>query len=131
MRHCNSLSNLQSYPEEGSVAYLVLDTESCSIYILDQKAFTILDSLGLLSPPVFLIVSGLFDLEYRIVVANRRGELCVLRRGWYTAKVFTALNSLVSGEKNVTVATMDNCLVSLCQQQGIEIMELELILTFL
>ena len=99
------------------MACLVLGTESCSVYILDPEAFTIMDSLGLPSPPVFLSVSGLYDVEFRIVVACRSGELCVLKRGWQTAKVITALDSqpvgLVRREKNVTVATMDNCLVSI------------------
>ena len=44
--------------EEGSVACLVLGTESCSVYILDPEAFTIMDSLGLPSPPVFLTATG-------------------------------------------------------------------------
>ena len=46
------------YVEEGSVSCLVLGTESCSVYILDPEAFTIMDSLGLPSPPVFLTASG-------------------------------------------------------------------------
>ena len=41
----------------------------------------------------------------------------MLKRGWQTAKVITALDSqpvgLVRREKNVTVATMDNCLISI------------------
>ena len=104
------------------MACLVLGTESCSVYILDPEAFTIMDSLGLPSPPVFLSVSGLYDVEFRIVVACRSGELCVLKRGWQTAKVITALDSqpvgLVRREKNVTVATMDNCLVSINNKVG-------------
>ena len=44
--------------EEGSVACLVLGTESSSVYILDPEAFTILDSLDIQSPPVFITASG-------------------------------------------------------------------------
>ena len=40
------------------MACLVLGTESCSVYILDPEAFTILDSLDIPSPPVFLTASG-------------------------------------------------------------------------
>ena len=40
------------------MACLVLGTESCSVYILDPEAFTIMDSLGLPSPPVFINSSG-------------------------------------------------------------------------
>ena len=107
----------KSHPEEGSVACLVLGTESSSIYILDPEAFTIMDSLGLPSPPVLLSVSGLYDVEFRIIVACRSGELCVLKRGWQTAKIITPLDSqpvgLVRRDKNITVATMDNTLTSI------------------
>ena len=76
-----------------------------------------MDSLGLPSPPVFLSVSGLYDVEFRIIVACRSGELCVLKRGWQSAKVISHLDSqpvgLVRRDKNVTVATMDGCLMSI------------------
>ncbi|XP_023347935.1 Bardet-Biedl syndrome 1 protein homolog, partial [Eurytemora carolleeae] len=61
----------KSYAEEGSVACLVLGTESSSVYILDPEAFTIMDSLALPSPPVFLTAAGLYDVEYRILVVCR------------------------------------------------------------
>ena len=98
------------------MACLVLGTESCSVYILDPEAFTIMDSLGLPSPPVLLSVSGLYDVEFRIIVACRSGELCVLKRGWQTAKIICPLDSqpvgLVRRDKNITVATMDNSLMA-------------------
>ena len=53
------------------MACLVLGTESCSVYILDPEAFTIMDSLALPAPPVLLSVAGQYDVEYRIVVACR------------------------------------------------------------
>ena len=53
------------------MACLVLGTESSSIYILDPEAFTIMDSLELPSPPVFLSVTGLYDVEFRILVTCR------------------------------------------------------------
>ena len=95
----------------------MLGTESSSIYILDPEAFTIMDSLGLPSAPVFLSVAGLYDVEFRIIVACRSGELCVLKRGWQTAKIICPLDSqpvgLVRREKNVIVATMDNTFMSI------------------
>ena len=36
----------------------MLGTESSSVYILDPEAFTIMDSLALPSPPVFLTAAG-------------------------------------------------------------------------
>lgn len=75
------------------MACLVLGTESSSIYILDPEAFTIMDSLELPSPPVFLSVTGLYDVEFRILVTCRSGALCLLKRGWGTAKVLCQLDS--------------------------------------
>ena len=93
------------------MACLVLGTESCSVYILDPEAFTIMDSLALPAPPVLLSVAGQYDVEYRIVVACRSavvlntfeglkppcccrtGQLCVLKRGWAAARVLTSLDS--------------------------------------
>ena len=72
---------------------MVLGTESSSVYILDPEAFTIMDSLSLPAPPVFLSVTGLYDVEYRIVVACRNGALCALKRGWQTARVICPLDS--------------------------------------
>ena len=95
----------------------MLGTESCSVYILDPEAFTIMDSLSLPAPPVFLSVTGLYDVEYRIVVACRNGALCALKRGWQTARVICPLDSqplgLIRREKSITVATMDNNLMAL------------------
>ncbi|XP_023347799.1 Bardet-Biedl syndrome 1 protein homolog isoform X2 [Eurytemora carolleeae] len=106
----------KSYAEEGSVACLVLGTESSSVYILDPEAFTIMDSLALPSPPVFLTAAGLYDVEYRILVVCRDGSLCYLKRGWPAAKIISQLDSqavgLIRREKNLVIATMDNRLFS-------------------
>ena len=61
------------------MACLVLGTESSSIYILDPEAFTIMDSLELPSPPVFLSVTGLYDVEFRILVTCRLVRLIPLQ----------------------------------------------------
>ena len=88
------------------MACLVLGTESSSIYILDPEAFTIMDSLELPSPPVFLSVTGLYDVEFRILVTCRLpsnqsigtinlcrdGALCLLKRGWPSAKLLCQLD---------------------------------------
>ena len=41
------------------------------IYVLDPEAFTILDSMVVPAPPAHLAVTGLYDVDYRIVVACR------------------------------------------------------------
>ena len=113
------------------MACLVLGTESSSIYILDPEAFTIMDSLELPSPPVFLSVTGLYDVEFRILVTCRLvsyhsdwktklcrdGALCLLKRGWPSAKLLCQLDSqpvgLLRRDKNIILACMDQTLMCL------------------
>ena len=84
------------------------------IYVLDPEAFTILDSMVVPAPPAHLAVTGLYDVDYRIVVACRNGTICTLKRGWTEAKVLTVLETqavgLIRREKFILVATMDDCL---------------------
>ena len=65
------------------------------IYVLDPEAFTILDSMVVPAPPAHLAVTGLYDVDYRIVVACRNGTICTLKRGWTEAKVLTMLETQV------------------------------------
>ena len=71
----------------------------------DPEAFTILDNLALPSPPAFLSVSGLYDVEFRLVAACRGGELCLVKRGWQAGRTIAQLDSqpvgLVRREKNI------------------------------
>jgi Bardet-Biedl syndrome 1 protein len=53
----------KSHADETSVSCLVLGTESSAIYILDPEAFTIMESMGLASPPAHLSVTGWLSLE--------------------------------------------------------------------
>ena len=63
-----SFKSYQNIVEEGSVACLVLGTESSSVYILDPEAFTIMDSLALPSPPVFLTAAGTGSMNIYIYI---------------------------------------------------------------
>ncbi|XP_076032639.1 Bardet-Biedl syndrome 1 isoform X2 [Oratosquilla oratoria] len=101
----------KSHAEEDAISCLVLGTESANIFILDPEAFTILNSMSLQSVPVFLSVSGLYDVEYRVVVACRNGHIYTLKRGCKVGKPTIELNSqpvgLLRKEKSIIVATMD------------------------
>ena len=105
----------KSHAEDSAISCLVLGTESSSVYILDPEAFTIMDQMQVPSPPAHLSVTGLYDVDYRIVVSCRNGTLCTLKRLWTEAKVIAVLDSqtvgLIRREKTVTVATMSQQLV--------------------
>ena len=85
----------KSHDEEKAVSCLILGSESSMIYVLDPEAFTILDSMVVPAPPAHLAVTGLYDVDYRIVVACRNGTICTLKRGWTEAKVLTMLETQV------------------------------------
>ena len=85
----------KSHDEEKAVSCLILGTESSMIYILDPEAFTILDTLIVPAPPSHLAITGLYDVDYRIVAACRNGTLCNIKRGWNEAKVIALLESQV------------------------------------
>uniref|UniRef100_A0A7N5JL06 BBSome complex member BBS1 n=1 Tax=Ailuropoda melanoleuca TaxID=9646 RepID=A0A7N5JL06_AILME len=66
--------------DEDAVSCLVLGTENKELLVLDPEAFTILTKMSLPSVPVFLEVSGQFDVEFRLAAACRDGNIYILRR---------------------------------------------------
>uniref|UniRef100_T1J8I6 Uncharacterized protein n=1 Tax=Strigamia maritima TaxID=126957 RepID=T1J8I6_STRMM len=109
------LSTLKkSMSEDDAVSCLVLGTENKSIYILDPEAFTILTSMIVPSVPVFLTVSGLFDVEFKIIVACRNGCLYTLKRAAKQARLCIELCSQPVGlekvGKNIVVGCMNDSL---------------------
>uniref|UniRef100_A0A8C6GFT6 Bardet-Biedl syndrome 1 n=1 Tax=Mus spicilegus TaxID=10103 RepID=A0A8C6GFT6_MUSSI len=66
--------------DEDAASCLVLGTESKELLVLDPEAFTILAKMSLPSVPVFLEVSGQFDVEFRLTAACRNGSIYILRR---------------------------------------------------
>uniref|UniRef100_A0A8C7SDW7 Bardet-Biedl syndrome 1 n=1 Tax=Oncorhynchus mykiss TaxID=8022 RepID=A0A8C7SDW7_ONCMY len=66
--------------DEDAVSCLVIGTESKDVYILDPEAFTILSKMSVPSAPTQMDVTGQFDVEFRITVACRNGNIYILRR---------------------------------------------------
>ncbi|XP_031552961.1 Bardet-Biedl syndrome 1 protein-like [Actinia tenebrosa] len=104
----------KSMADDDAVSCLVIGTESKDIYVLDPEAFTVLSKMSLPSVPSFMSVTGLFDVEFRIVVACRDGKVYTLKRGSKTAKACIELTSqAVSLErigKNIIIGCMDDTL---------------------
>jgi Bardet-Biedl syndrome 1 protein len=69
--------------ENDAVCVLVVGTEAGEIYILPQDPANsaYVCKLTLPSPPVFLNVSGLFDVEWRISITCRDGKLYGIKNG--------------------------------------------------
>uniref|UniRef100_A0A8C1Z2Q1 BBSome complex member BBS1 n=1 Tax=Cyprinus carpio TaxID=7962 RepID=A0A8C1Z2Q1_CYPCA len=93
--------------DEDAVSCLVIGTENGDVYILDPEAFTILYKMSLPSSPTLMDVTGQFDVEFRITVACRNGNIYILRRDSPKPKYCIELSShpvgLVRMGKNVVV----------------------------
>ncbi|XP_060679492.1 Bardet-Biedl syndrome 1 protein [Hemiscyllium ocellatum] len=83
--------------DEDAVGCLVIGTENMEVCILDPEAFTIQAKVNLPSVAVFLDVTGQFDVEFRIVVACRNGNVYIVRRDSKRPKQCIELNSQPAG----------------------------------
>eukprot|EP01061_Rhynchopus_euleeides_P042261 TRINITY_DN73780_c0_g1_i1.p1 TRINITY_DN73780_c0_g1~~TRINITY_DN73780_c0_g1_i1.p1 ORF type:complete len:599 (+),score=209.43 TRINITY_DN73780_c0_g1_i1:256-2052(+) len=106
-----SLAVLKKDKEEDTgVGFLIIGTENCRILILDSQ-FQILRKVQLPSPPVFICTTGLYDVDYRIVVACRNGNISTIKNG-EPLSVSIELESQICGmvrvDKSIIVGTMAN-----------------------
>ncbi|CAL8261764.1 unnamed protein product [Arctogadus glacialis] len=110
----------KSSADEDGVSCLVIGTESNDVYILDPEAFTILSKLSLPSAPTMMDVTGQFDVEFRITVACRNGNIYILRRESSKPKYCIELSShpvgLVRVGKNVVVGCAEERLYGFTQK---------------
>ncbi|OQR71213.1 Bardet-Biedl syndrome 1 protein-like [Tropilaelaps mercedesae] len=87
----------KSMHEEDALTCIVLGTENRDIYILEPDAFTVLTSMTVPAVPVMMDITGLFDVDYRILVACRDGCIYSLKRGQKSAKLCLELHSQAVG----------------------------------
>ncbi|XP_071770695.2 BBSome complex member BBS1 [Centroberyx gerrardi] len=110
----------KSTADEDGVSCLVIGTESSDVYILDPEAFTILSKMSLPAAPTMMDVTGQFDVEFRITVACRNGNIYILRRESAKPKYCIELSShpvgLVRMGKNVVVGCADESLQGFTQK---------------
>ncbi|XP_078100878.1 LOW QUALITY PROTEIN: BBSome complex member BBS1 [Sander vitreus] len=110
----------KSTADDDGVSCLVIGTESCDVYVLDPEAFLILSKMSLPAAPTMMDVTGQFDVEFRITVACRNGNIYVLRRESDKPKYCIELSShpvgLVRVGKNVVVGCSDESLQSFTQK---------------
>lgn len=110
----------KSTADEDGVSCLVIGTESSEVYVLDPEAFIILAKMSVPSPPTMMDVSGQFDVEYRITVACRNGNIYILRRDCdrprYSLELSSHCVGLVRVGKTVVVGCSDNSLQGFTQK---------------
>mmetsp|Transcript_105811 Transcript_105811/g.183700 ORF Transcript_105811/g.183700 Transcript_105811/m.183700 type:complete len:479 (-) Transcript_105811:128-1564(-) len=101
----------QNMDEPTAVSMLVLGTENKMVYILDSSALNIASKVALDAVPSFISVLGLYDVEYRITVACRNGNIYTIKNGQVLSTVIeleTQPVGLVRYDKNIYVGCMDN-----------------------
>jgi len=101
----------QNMEDPTAVSMLVLGTENRMIYILDSTALNIATKVELDAVPTFISVLGLYDVEYRITVACRDGNIYTIKNGQVLSSVIeleTQPVGLVRYDKNIYVGCMDN-----------------------
>ncbi|KAM8816045.1 BBSome complex member BBS1 [Rhynchonycteris naso] len=79
--------------DKDAVSCLVVGTENKELLVLDPEAFVILATMSLPSVPVFLEVSGQFNVEFRLAAACRNGNIYILRRDSKSPKYCIELNA--------------------------------------
>eukprot|EP00741_Cyanophora_paradoxa_P005276 tig00000865_g5115.t1 len=95
--------------EEEAVSSLVIGTENAEVLLLDPSGASIVAKVKLPAVPVFLAVTGLFDVEYRIVAACRDGNLYTIKNGEVTGTVIELESQpcgLVRTYKSIVVGCM-------------------------
>ncbi|KAM9424178.1 BBSome complex member BBS1 [Pholidichthys leucotaenia] len=110
----------KSTADEDGVSCLVIGTESSEVFVLDPEAFIILSKMSLPAVPTIMDVTGQFDVEFRITVACRNGNIYILRRESEKPKYCIELSShpvgLVRVGKNVVVGCTDESLQGFTQK---------------
>jgi len=101
----------QNMDEPTAVSMLVIGTENRMVYILEASALNLAAKVKLDAVPSFISVLGLYDVEYRITVACRDGNIYTIKNGQVLSNVIeleTQPVGLVRFDKNIYVGCMDN-----------------------
>lgn len=101
----------QNMEDATAVSMLVLGTENRQVVILDSAAMNPAMKVELDATPTFMSVLGLYDVEYRITVACRNGNIYTIKNGLVmsvTIELETQPVGLVRFDKNIYVGCMDN-----------------------
>ncbi|XP_048522412.1 Bardet-Biedl syndrome 1 protein homolog isoform X2 [Dendroctonus ponderosae] len=112
-------SMARSSRDRRAIACPIIATEFGSIFVLDPQNFAILhqaNTCNVKATPFIIKSTGLFDVEFRLLIATREGHICLLRKGWLEGKCLIQLTSdivdmvAVPGDNFVIVATSDKAL---------------------
>jgi Bardet-Biedl syndrome 1 protein len=105
-----------------AISILIVGTESGHVHFLppDPADSNIICTVKLSSAPVLLSTSGLFDIEWRVVVACRDGRVYNIKNGEVrgsamlgsTIEVGSLAIAIARQDKNIVISSMDKQLAS-------------------
>ncbi|XP_075223817.1 Bardet-Biedl syndrome 1 [Lycorma delicatula] len=111
----------KSLAEDKTVSCIVLATESCQIFVLDPEAFVIMDKYPISCVASLISTTGLYTVDYRVVIVSRTGKVVSLRGG--VTSSLTNLTShpvgLVLYSQSFITATMD-CTLQCFSTKGVK-----------
>ncbi|XP_044753442.1 Bardet-Biedl syndrome 1 protein homolog [Coccinella septempunctata] len=102
-----------------SIACPVIATETGIVYILDPQNFSMLAQANVCNTkntPFIATATGLYDVDYKIIIATRENQVCLLRRGWLEGKSIIHIDKtimdmiFVPGDNVIVLATTDKML---------------------
>ena len=99
--------------EADAISCLVIGTEAGTVLVLDPAGSKVRVAVQLRGVPVLLAVTGLFDVDYRIVAACRDGCVYTIKNGKVGAtpiELAAQPCALVRQEKQILVGCMDGTL---------------------
>ena len=104
----------KTHSDNKAISCIVIGSEHKELFILDPEAFTALARVTLPNVPVLLHISGVFEVDYKIFVSCRDGNIYLVKRGSKVARVCIQTGSHALGiekqGKNILVASMDDFL---------------------
>lgn len=97
--------------EEDCISCLVLGTEDSQVLILEPTGTKIAKTFTLPSVPVTICTNGKLDVEYRIIVSCRNGNIYTIKNGQVSGLVIeleSQATDMLCSEKTIFIATMND-----------------------
>ncbi|ETV92493.1 hypothetical protein H310_13179 [Aphanomyces invadans] len=101
--------------EKDAISCLVVGTEAAQVYILDQQGTAVLCKTAIPAVPVDMVVNGLYDVEYRVIVSCRNGSVYTVKNGELLRSVIELESpacGLLQMDKSIIVACVDGKVIS-------------------
>jgi Bardet-Biedl syndrome 1 protein len=100
----------RSTDDEYGISMIVCATEHKQLYILDHTGSSIIHKIAIPSVAAFMSIGGLYQVEYRILLACRDGKVYTIKNGELQGTIIeleTQPSGLARIDKHIFVGSMD------------------------